>query len=197
MAKSRRSKRRRSVTGARRARPTRVVDLDFSGGPRKKRRSGPPSPRMSTHKKRTAWFRARVAWPHREHSAHSLVGERARVAATLPPHPRATHWEMVGPTNVGGRMTSIVCAPKKPGTIWAGAAGGGVWRSDDSGQHWRALWHDQPTLNIGALAIDPTNPAILYCGTGEANLSADSYPGVGIFRTTDGGESWHILAPAS
>jgi photosystem II stability/assembly factor-like uncharacterized protein len=51
-------------------------------------------------------------------------------------------------------------------------------------------------LNIGSLAIDPTNPATLYCGTGEANLSADSYPGVGIYRSIDGGESWQLLAPA-
>jgi photosystem II stability/assembly factor-like uncharacterized protein len=93
-------------------------------------------------------------------------------------------------------MTSICCAPKKPSTIWGGAAGGGVWKSDDGGQHWRALWHSQPTLNIGSLAVDPTNPSIVYCGTGEANLSADSYPGMGIFRSIDGGENWQVLAPA-
>jgi photosystem II stability/assembly factor-like uncharacterized protein len=108
----------------------------------------------------------------------------------------ATAWELVGPTNVGGRMTSIVCASKKSNTIWAGAAGGGVWRSDDGGRHWRALWHSEPTLNIGSLAVDPTNQSIVYCGTGEANLSADSYPGVGIFRSVDGGDSWRILVPA-
>ena len=93
-------------------------------------------------------------------------------------------------------MTCLVCAPNKPETIWGGAAGGGVWKSDDGGQHWRALWHRQPTLNVGSLAIDPMNPAILYCGTGEANLSADSYPGVGIFRSVDGGDNWQLLAAA-
>ena len=118
------------------------------------------------------------------------------MAAALAPLAGTAPWELVGPTNIGGRMTSIVCAPKKSSTIWVGAAGGGVWKSDDGGQHWRALWHSQPTLNVGSLAIDPTNPSILYCGTGEANLSADSYPGVGIFRSIDGGDSWHILAPA-
>jgi photosystem II stability/assembly factor-like uncharacterized protein len=58
------------------------------------------------------------------------------------------------------------------------------------------LWHSQPTLNIGSLAVDPTNPSIVYCGTGEANLSADSYPGMGIFRSIDRGENWQVLAPA-
>jgi photosystem II stability/assembly factor-like uncharacterized protein len=91
-------------------------------------------------------------------------------------------------------MTSVGCAPKKPNTIWAGAAGGGVWKSDDGGQHWRELWYNQPTLNIGSIAVDPTIPTTVYCGTGEANLSADSYAGVGVFRSTDGGDTWQILA---
>ena len=92
-------------------------------------------------------------------------------------------------------MTSIVCGPVNSDQIVAGSAGGGVWRSGDGGQSWQALWHKQATLNIGALAIDPSNPATIYCGTGEANLSADSYPGVGIFRTLDG-VNWQLLAGA-
>ena len=172
------------------------VDIDFSGAPKKKRPSGPPAPRTTTHKKRTAWFQARTAWPYREPSAHALIRERSRAAATLAPQPGAAQWELVGPTNVGGRMTSVCCMPKKPNTIWAGAAGGGVWKSEDGGQSWRGLWHSQPTLNIGSMAVDPANPAIVYCGTGEANLSADSYPGVGIFRSVDGGDSWQIFAPS-
>jgi hypothetical protein len=197
MAKSSKTRKAaRKVTKARSGRTMRLIDLDLSGGPKKKRPSGLPAPRTTTHKKRAAWFQARVAWPYREPSAHALLGERSRAAAALAPQTGTAQWELVGPTNVGGRMTSIVCAPKKPNTIWAGAAGGGVWKSDDGGQHWRGLWHSQPTLNIGSLAVDPTNPSIVYCGTGEANLSADSYPVVGIFRSIDGGESWHILAPA-
>lgn len=172
------------------------VDLDFSGAPKKKRPSGVPAPRTTTHKKRTAWFKARAAWPYREPSGQALVRERSRAAAALPPQAGSAQWELVGPTNVGGRMTSVGCAPKRPGTIWAGAAGGGVWKSDDGGQHWRGLWHSEPTLNIGSIAVDPANPAIVYCGTGEANLSADSYPGVGIFRSVDGGDSWHVLTPS-
>jgi photosystem II stability/assembly factor-like uncharacterized protein len=155
-----------------------------------------PAPRTTTHKKRTAWFKARAAWPYREPSAVSLIGARSRASAALAPQAGIAQWELVGPTNVGGRMTSVGYAPKKPNTIWAGAAGGGVWKSDDGGQQWRGLWHNQPTLNIGSIAVDPVNPAIVYCGTGEANLSADSYPGVGIFRSTDGGDTWQVLAPA-
>jgi photosystem II stability/assembly factor-like uncharacterized protein len=197
MAKaSRRSKSSRKATKSTHPQAMPAIELDLSGGPEKKRPRGPPAPLTTTHKKRVAWFQARAAWPYREPSTHRLLAERARAAAALAPQTGAGQWELVGPTNVGGRMTSIVCAPKNPNTIWAGAAGGGVWKSDDGGQHWRGLWYSQPTLNVGSLAVDPTNPAIVYCGTGEANLSADSYPGVGIFRTMDGGDSWQILASA-
>src|SRR5207248_10592782 len=78
--------------------------------------------------------------------------------------------------------------------IWAGAAAGGVWQSNDAGRTWRALWRDHDTLNIGSLAIDPKNPAVIYCGTGEANLSVDSYAGVGIYRTDNGGKTWKLVA---
>src|SRR5262245_15064961 len=61
-------------------------------------------------------------------------------------------------------------------------------------QTWRARWSKQDVLNVGALALDPTNPNHLYCGTGEANLSADSYPGVGLYHSTNGGTTWRLLA---
>jgi photosystem II stability/assembly factor-like uncharacterized protein len=104
---------------------------------------------------------------------------------------------LAGPTNVGGRMTCLVCHPDKPDLIWAGSAGGGVWKSETAGNDWRRVWDDQAaTLNIGALALDPRNPDQLYCGTGEANLSPDSYPGTGLYHSQNGGEAWELLAPA-
>jgi len=93
-------------------------------------------------------------------------------------------------------MTSVVCHPDNPDFIWAGSAGGGVWQSNDAGLKWRSVWRDQDSLNVGSLAIDPRNPAIIYCGTGEANLSADSYSGVGIYQTANGGATWKMLAPS-
>src|SRR5439155_379573 len=99
-------------------------------------------------------------------------------------------------TNIGGRMTTGVCHPENPDFIWAGSAGGGVWQSNDAGLKWRSVWRHQDSLNVGSLAIDPRNPAIIYCGTGEANLSADSYSGVGIYQTANGGATWKMLAPS-
>ncbi|MFN7918529.1 MAG: hypothetical protein U0Q16_00440 [Bryobacteraceae bacterium] len=150
--------------------------------------------RYTTHKKRAGWFQARASWPFREADVHTLVAQRERPFA----RPRAAAaWEFVGPLNVGGRCTSIVCHPSNAEEIWIGSAGGGVWYSADGGRHWTAQWRSQASLNIGSLAIDGANPQVLYCGTGEANLSADSYPGVGIFRTTDGGANWVLWAKAS
>jgi photosystem II stability/assembly factor-like uncharacterized protein len=151
---------------------------------------------LTTHKARSIWYRDNAAWPTLEASVQRLVSERRRVRRTLQTAPGAGNWEAVGPTNIGGRMTAIVCHPQHAEIIWAGAAGGGVWHSTDAGQTWQALWHDQESLNVGSLAIDPRNPDVLYCGTGESNLSADSYPGVGLYRSTNGGRSWRLLARA-
>ena len=168
--------------------------VNLVSGPRKMRKTGPPAPRLSKHKIRSQWFRARVSFPVREAPVHLLIAERERVAKSLPQPAAAAVWESIGPTNIGGRMTSLVCHPTAPDRIWAGAAGGGVWFSPDAGRSWSPQWHSEDVLNVGSLAIDPTNPDVLYCGTGEANLSADSYPGVGIYRTLDGGTSWHLFA---
>ena len=168
-------------------------ETTLKSGPRKGRRKR-GAPRISNHKARSVWFRARATWPVREAPTPTLVRERVLVKKSLPPAPGNAEWINVGPTNIGGRMTSVVCHPQQPERIWAGAAGGGVWFSPDAGQTWQSQWHDQDVLNVGALAIDPRTPDIIYCGTGEANFSADSYAGVGIYRTLDGGTSWHLFA---
>jgi photosystem II stability/assembly factor-like uncharacterized protein len=102
----------------------------------------------------------------------------------------ALSWQEAGPTNVGGRITALAVHPSFPDRIYLGAADGGVWFSQDAGNTWTPIFDFNPTLSIGALAIDPADPNILYVGTGEANTSADSYPGNGIFKSTDGGSTW-------
>ncbi|MFN2530330.1 MAG: WD40/YVTN/BNR-like repeat-containing protein [Pyrinomonadaceae bacterium] len=165
----------------------------FTVGPRKKRKG--PSVRLSNHKARSVWFQSRSSWPVREAPVKTLVRERTRVQKALADAPDIPAvWECIGPTNVGGRVTCIVCHPAHAERIWIGAAGGGVWQSSDSGQTWQSFWNDQDILNIGSLAIDPRNPDKIYCGTGEANLSLDSYPGVGLYYSTDAGQIWTLLA---
>src|SRR5690242_15299773 len=151
--------------------------------------------RLSHHKARGRWFQARCAWPVREAPVHTLIRERNRVEKSLAPATNiAASWECVGPTNIGGRITALACHPIHPERIFAGAAGGGVWRSNDAGQTWIACWSDQDILNIGALTIDQKNPDTIYAGTGEANLSSDSYPGIGLYKSADAGLTWQLLA---
>lgn len=173
-----------------------AVDVSLRSGPPKKRRAGPPEQRLNSHKKRTVWFRARITWPLREAPISILKTERKRVIRELPAARLPGAWQQVGPTNIGGRCTSLVCSPFNADQLWIGSAGGGVWTSNDAGITWTASWPDNLDLQIGALAIDPANPSVLYCGTGEANLSADSYPGDGIYRSSNGGKSWKRWAQA-
>jgi photosystem II stability/assembly factor-like uncharacterized protein len=167
---------------------------ELSQGPRKEVPPDTPTQTLTTHKVRSTWFQAREAWPVREAPVQTLIRERTRVAVEMPPAPGLAEWSPVGPANIGGRMTCAVCAPAAPEQLWAGAAGGGIWHSADAGQSWQPLWHNEASLNIGALAIDPQEPDIIYSGTGEANLSADSHPGVGLFRSMDAGGNWQPLA---
>lgn len=173
--------------------PPRGKPVVLPRGPRKKRTA--PQVRLSTHKARSAWFQARVTWPVRDAPVQFLVQARAQAhrMAQVPSAP----WECVGPTNTGGRVTCLVCHPQNADQIWAGSAGGGVWQSSDAGVTWTTQWHSQDILNIGSLALDPQDPNTIYCGTGEGDLSADSYPGVGLYRSSDGGATWSQLATPS
>lgn len=163
---------------------------------RARRRARKHQPSLSIHKTRARWFQERASWPRREPDVRSLIIERNRARTSLEEADTTSGWTLAGPTNIGGRMTAIAVHPTRPDRIWLGGAGGGVWRSDNAGKTWRSLWHDEDSLNIGSLAIDPQNPRVLYCGTGEANLSLDSYPGIGLYRSRNSGASWSLLAPA-
>ena len=176
--------------------PPKPLDV-IARGPEKKAPKGKVEPKFTTHKKRSAWFQTRATWPFREADVENLLIERSRMEVPLAPAGVTPQWELMGPTNIGGRCTSVVCHPVTPDTIWLGSAGGGVWKSTDGGTNWQSLWHNQDSLNVGALAVDSKNPNTVYAATGEANLSADSYPGVGIYRSQDGGASWMLWAPAS
>lgn len=148
-------------------------------------------------KLRSRWFLKQTMGLEGGTPPEILAQARADCQKSLEDAPGDAQWELAGPTNVGGRMTSLVCHPDDPDILWAGSAAGGVWKSTNAGEDWKMSWEDQEkTLNIGALALDPRNPDLLYCGTGEANLSVDSYPGVGLYRSQNGGGYWELLAPA-
>ncbi len=195
MARKRSSRSKRLAS----ARYSRRQPADVPPPPRvaiaaKKRKSGKPAPRVSKHKKRAAWFKSRVTWPMREASRAARVAERRRASRRMARATLASGWVLAGPSNIGGRSTSVAVDPTNADRVWIGAAGGGVWRSTDAGRTWTLKWRASAPLEIGSLAVDPTTPTTLYCGTGEANLSADSYPGDGVYRSTNGGTTWRRWA---
>ncbi|MDT4911405.1 MAG: hypothetical protein QOC66_533 [Pseudonocardiales bacterium] len=99
-------------------------------------------------------------------------------------------WHLVGPSNIGGRLVDLVVDPRHSDTIYAAAAGGGVWKSTDAGQTFASAWPSTLTQTLGALAIGPDGT--LWAGTGEANPSGGglTFFGNGVYRSTDGGRTW-------
>lgn len=107
-------------------------------------------------------------------------------------------WFNIGPRNINGRIKAIAVHPTDPNTVFAAAASGGVWRTTDGGESWYSLWHDEDTLVLGGIAIAPSNPMVIYAGTGEGVVpntygAAHNFPGVGIYKSTDGGTTWNLF----
>lgn len=101
--------------------------------------------------------------------------------------------EFAGPTNIGGRISDIEFDPINPQIVYAGAATGGVFKSEDMGEIWVPVFDDQANLNIGDIAIDPIDSDIIYVGTGEANGGHNNFPGGGIYKSSDAGNTWQLM----
>jgi len=109
----------------------------------------------------------------------------------------AVPWQYLGPTNVSGRATDVAIADKDGRrTIIVGYATSGVWKSDDNGTTWTAIFEHMPSTSIGDVAVAPSNPDIVWVGTGEANLFRASLAGVGIYKSTDGGRTFQHMGLA-
>ncbi len=99
-------------------------------------------------------------------------------------------WRLIGPFR-GGRAVSATGVPGDPNTFYFGAVGGGIWKTTDAGMVWTPVFDDQHIASIGAIEVAPSDPNIIYAGTGEADIRSDLSSGDGVYKSTDGGKTWH------
>ena len=113
-----------------------------------------------------------------------------RTMAQSSPH-RTIPWQYLGPTNISGRSTDVAVADVESARrIYVGYATSGVWVTDDNGSTWRSIFDHYASSSIGDIAVAPSNPDVVWVGTGEANLFRASMPGVGVYKSTDGGKTF-------
>jgi len=98
----------------------------------------------------------------------------------------------IGPSIAGGRVSSVVGIPGKPYIYYVGAAGGGVFKTTDEGYTWKAIFEKYPS-SIGCVALAPSNPNLVWVGTGEANIRNDIIDGHGVYFSPDGGATWQFM----
>ncbi len=102
------------------------------------------------------------------------------------------HWRLIGPFR-GGRALAVTGVPGQPEKFYFGAVGGGVWESDNAGRTWNPIFDKVHTASIGAIAVAPSDPNVVYVGTGEADMRSDIQQGNGMYKSVDAGKTWtHI-----
>ncbi len=101
-------------------------------------------------------------------------------------------WRMIGPFR-GGRVNGVTGVPGQPSVFYMGSVGGGVWKTTNAGRTWLPIFDSQPIASIGAVAVAPSRPDVVYVGTGEADMRSQISYGNGMYKSTDAGKTWtHI-----
>ena len=143
------------------------------------------------------WMYNQRAYPHGQfdYATYQRAVHQTQMAKTEAVGRNNEEWELVGPLNIGGRITDIALDPSNQNVIYAGASVGGVFKSSDRGVNWTPIFDEQTALSIGNIAVAPSNPNVIYIGTGEANGSATSgaFFGNGVYKSMDAGASWQHI----
>ncbi len=105
---------------------------------------------------------------------------------------KSLHWRSIGPFR-GGRGRGVAGVPSQPNVFYMSQVNGGVWKTDDYGQTWTPIFDDQPTGSVGSIAVAPSDPNIIYVGSGEGLQRPDLSVGDGIYKSTDAGKTWTHL----
>ena len=116
----------------------------------------------------------------------------AQLAQSLDDMMDDLRWRSVGPTNMGGRVTDVEGIPSPSKTFFVAGAASGIWKTTNNGTTFKQVWSDERVISMGDLAIAPSNPDIVWAGTGEEDSRNSISPGGGIYKSTDGGETWEF-----
>jgi len=159
--------------------------------------------------KRAEWFNTQRAFPYdtipRIMYVQEMDREIKKTKSNKSTIPGSLSWSSPGPVGVqsgipewgivSGRVRAIAIHPNDPLTVYIGAANGGIWKTIDGGQTWEDIGHDLESLSFGAITIDPNNPETIYAGTGECAYLQGfiGFDGKGIFKSTDGGNTWNQI----
>jgi photosystem II stability/assembly factor-like uncharacterized protein len=141
------------------------------------------------------WFFMQRAFPYGEINHKAYVSSQKKALELKIKNQKSKEtglWELAGPLNIGGRISDVAMPENDLQTIYIGAANGGIFKSNDAGINWDAIFDEALSLSIGDIVISSSNPDIIYVGTGEANAGGGSlaYDGVGVYKSEDGGDSW-------
>jgi hypothetical protein len=118
-----------------------------------------------------------------------LTAALASASAVSPAPVRELGWRNIGPFRAG-RVLAVAGVPGERERFYFGSVNGGVWETRDAGRTWQPIFDAQPIGTIGALAVAPSDPRVLYVGTGEADMRSDIAQGDGVYRSGDGGRTW-------
>src|SRR5690242_20941903 len=120
----------------------------------------------------------------------ALMSLSSAAAQTISPdHYNGLQWRLIGPFR-GGRVVAVAGVPGSPTNFYFGSVSGGIWQTTDAGVVWKPIFDGQPIASIGALAVAPSDPKVIYAGTGEADIRSNLSSGDGVYKSTDGGKTW-------
>ncbi|MFC2102948.1 choice-of-anchor D domain-containing protein [Bacteroidota bacterium] len=158
--------------------------------------------------KRFEWFYKQRAFPYdtipQYRFLETVEREKEKIKSRFGKISSLPEWTSVGPNGiqppnylshwgiVSGRVRALAIHPTDPLIVYIGAACGGIWKTTDGGESWMKIGEELESLSFGAIDIDPANPEIIYAGSGEVGFFTGSihFTGRGLFKSTDGGQSW-------
>jgi photosystem II stability/assembly factor-like uncharacterized protein len=102
-------------------------------------------------------------------------------------------WHAVGPAFMGGRVESIAVPSGSPSTVYVGVGAGNLWKTTNNGLTWKPIFEKESTFTVGVVAVAPSDPNVVWLGTGEVLMARSSFAGSGVFKSTDAGETWESM----